>query len=145
MLLKVGYHVEPEFYPRPPGAKLSDHEAMLLIGDEAIWYSTRDGQQPVWDFGPTTVLQLANASGLPTIPLGDSDRVSVGDAVTVLGNALGRGGPPEASHGSVTALGQTITAADQLLSGFLPKVQRARAASGHPTVTTGSEARDHHV
>src|SRR5438552_18105088 len=28
---------------------------------------------------------------------------------------------------------------------FLPKVQRARAASGHPTVTTGSEARDHHV
>jgi predicted solute-binding protein len=25
---------------------MSEHEAMLLIGDEAIWYATRNGKQP---------------------------------------------------------------------------------------------------
>jgi S1-C subfamily serine protease len=58
------------------------------------------------------LLQLQNASGLQTIPMGDSSRVSIGDAVTVVGNALGRGGPPVSSHGRITGLGQTITAAD---------------------------------
>jgi chorismate dehydratase len=42
ILLKLAYRSEPEFYPRPAGAKLSDHEAMLLIGDDAIWYSLRE-------------------------------------------------------------------------------------------------------
>jgi chorismate dehydratase len=41
VLLKVGFHTEPEFYPRPRGAKLSDHEAMMLIGDDALWYRAR--------------------------------------------------------------------------------------------------------
>ena len=64
VLLKVGYHIiEPEFYPRPPGAKLSEHEAMLLIGDEAIWYATRNGQQPLWDLGTAWV----ELTGLPFV------------------------------------------------------------------------------
>lgn len=42
VLLKMACHIEPEFYPRPAGAKLNDHEAMLLIGDTAIWYSQRE-------------------------------------------------------------------------------------------------------
>lgn len=42
VILKYGYNVEPEFYPRPPGGKLSEHEAMMLIGDQAIWYATRN-------------------------------------------------------------------------------------------------------
>lgn len=63
VLLKVGYHIEPEFYPRPPGAKLSEHEAMLLIGDEAIWYATRNGKQPIWDLGAAWV----EMTGLPFV------------------------------------------------------------------------------
>jgi predicted solute-binding protein len=63
VLLKVGYHIEPEFYPRPPGAKLNDHEAMLLIGDEAIWYATRTGKQPIWDLGAAWV----ELTGLPFV------------------------------------------------------------------------------
>ena len=63
VLLKVGYHIEPEFYPRPPGAKLSEHEAMLLIGDEAIWYATRNGTQPIWDLGAAWV----EMTGLPFV------------------------------------------------------------------------------
>jgi chorismate dehydratase len=41
VILKHAHGVEPEFYPRPAGAKLSEHEAMMLIGDEAIWYLMR--------------------------------------------------------------------------------------------------------
>ncbi len=63
VLLKVGYHIEPEFYPRPSGAKLSEHEAMMLIGDEAIWYATRNGAQPVWDLGEA----WAELTGLPFV------------------------------------------------------------------------------
>ena len=58
------------------------------------------------------VLQLSNASGLSTAKL-SSDTVSVGDAVTAVGNAGGTGGTPTAAEGQVTALNQSITAADE--------------------------------
>jgi predicted solute-binding protein len=51
ILLKARHGIDPECYPRPSGAKLTEHEAMMLIGDEAIWYATRDATQPVWDLG----------------------------------------------------------------------------------------------
>ncbi len=59
------------------------------------------------------VLQLKNASGLTTIPLGSSSNVASGDSIVALGNALGRGGTPAAVQGEVVALGQTITAASE--------------------------------
>lgn len=59
------------------------------------------------------VLQLQGASDLTAAPLGDSSTVRVGDSVTALGNALGREGPPVKATGSVTALGQSITASDE--------------------------------
>jgi S1-C subfamily serine protease len=59
------------------------------------------------------VLQLQGASGLATAPIGDSSSVQVGDSITALGNAQGRGGAPVAATGQVTALGQQITASDQ--------------------------------
>jgi S1-C subfamily serine protease len=58
------------------------------------------------------VLQLQNASGLQTAPLGDSSSVAVGDSVVGVGNAGGVGGTPSAAAGTVTALNQTITASD---------------------------------
>jgi S1-C subfamily serine protease len=60
------------------------------------------------------VLQLRGASGLPTAPLGDSSQVAVGDSVLAVGNASGQG--LQRSPGAVTALGQTIVAADELAS-----------------------------
>jgi S1-C subfamily serine protease len=59
------------------------------------------------------VLQLDGASGLATIPIGDSSKVQVGDSVTALGNALGRGGAPATASGTVTALDQSISASDE--------------------------------
>ncbi|HUJ10653.1 MAG TPA: menaquinone biosynthesis protein [Verrucomicrobiae bacterium] len=63
VLLKIGYHIEPEFYPRPSGAKLSEHEAMMLIGDDAIWYVTRNGTPRVWDLGEAWM----DLTGLPFV------------------------------------------------------------------------------
>jgi S1-C subfamily serine protease len=60
------------------------------------------------------VIQLQNASGLTTASLADSSSVQVGDSVTALGNAQGKGGTPSAATGTVTALNQSITASDEL-------------------------------
>jgi S1-C subfamily serine protease len=62
--------------------------------------------------GDVAVIQLQGASGLQTVPLGDSATVAVAARVTALGNAGGGGGTPRVAGGSVTALGQTITASD---------------------------------
>jgi S1-C subfamily serine protease/lysophospholipase L1-like esterase len=59
------------------------------------------------------VIQLQNASGLTTASLGDSSSVASGDTVTALGNAGGKGGTPSVASGTVTALGQSITASDE--------------------------------
>jgi S1-C subfamily serine protease len=59
------------------------------------------------------VIQLEDASGLPTASLGDSSTVKVGDQILGLGNAGGRGGDPVPAPGTVTALDQSITASDE--------------------------------
>jgi S1-C subfamily serine protease len=58
------------------------------------------------------VLMLVGASGLKTVPLGDSSTLHVGASVVTVGNAGGVGGTPSAAAGSVSALAQAITAAD---------------------------------
>jgi S1-C subfamily serine protease len=59
------------------------------------------------------LVQLHGASGLQTLSLAADTRVTVGEAVTALGNAGGRGGAPSQAAGSVTALDQQITATDE--------------------------------
>jgi S1-C subfamily serine protease len=59
------------------------------------------------------VVKLTDASNLPTVPIGDSDKVAIGDHVTAVGNALGFGGSPTVSESTINALNQTITAADE--------------------------------
>ena len=57
------------------------------------------------------LIQLRNASGLATVPIGNSTSVKLRGAVVALGNAEGRG-VITAKPGQVTALNQTITASD---------------------------------
>jgi S1-C subfamily serine protease len=55
------------------------------------------------------VIKLIDASHLPTVPIGDSDKVAMGDSVTAVGNALGFGGSPTVSPSHIQALGQNVT------------------------------------
>jgi S1-C subfamily serine protease len=58
------------------------------------------------------LIQIEGVSGLPTVTFGDSSSLKIGDAVIALGNALGQGGKPRMTQGSVTGLDQTITASE---------------------------------
>ena len=62
--------------------------------------------------GDIALIQLQGASGLKTVPLGDSASVKTGDSVVAMGNAEGQDAIRPVT-GQVTALNQTITAGDQ--------------------------------
>jgi putative serine protease PepD len=57
------------------------------------------------------LLRINNASGLPTVTFGDSQKAVVGDAVVAIGNALGlAAGTPTVTQGIVSALGRSVQA-----------------------------------
>ena len=62
--------------------------------------------------GDIALIQLRNASGLATVPIGNSSSVKTGDAVVAMGNAEGQGAITT-KPGHVTALNQSITASDE--------------------------------
>ena len=62
--------------------------------------------------GDVALIQLQDASGLTTVPIGNSASVKVGNTVVALGNAEGQGSIT-ATIGQVTGLNQTITASDE--------------------------------
>jgi S1-C subfamily serine protease len=64
------------------------------------------------DNDDVAVLQLTGASGLSTVSIGNSDAVKAGQSVTALGNAEGKDSTPSVATGTVTSLGNTITAED---------------------------------
>lgn len=62
--------------------------------------------------GDIAAIQLQGASGLRTIPVGDSSKVKTGDSVIAMGNAEG-GSQIVPAAGAVVALHQNITANDE--------------------------------
>ena len=80
------------------------------VGNGKTYSATVVGEDPSDD---VAVIKLTGASGLKTVPLGDSSTVAEGDPVTAIGNAGGVGGTPSVSSGNVVALDQSITASDQ--------------------------------
>ncbi len=56
------------------------------------------------------LIQVEGVSGLPTATLADSSTVQVGEPIVAIGNALGQGGSPSVTEGSVVALDQSLTA-----------------------------------
>ena len=92
-----------------------------------------------------SVVQLEGASGLRTVPLGDSSNVKIGDRVIAIGNAEGAGGRPTVVTGSITNLNQTITASDDLggsetLHNMLQtNANIVEGDSGGPLVSTGNK------
>jgi S1-C subfamily serine protease len=81
------------------------------VGNGRTYSATVVGYDPSHDIA---VLQLQGASGLATARIGDSSKLSVGDPIVGLGNAGGSGGSPTIAAGSITGLGRSITAGDEL-------------------------------
>jgi serine protease Do len=63
------------------------------------------------------VVELESNEGLPTVPLGDSERLQLGETVVALGFALGLEGGPSVTSGIVSAMGRTIEVQDEALPG----------------------------
>jgi serine protease Do len=57
-----------------------------------------------------------DVSGLPTVGLGNSDAVRVGDGVLAVGNALALAGGPTVTEGIVSAEGRSLSASDPVTS-----------------------------
>jgi S1-C subfamily serine protease len=81
------------------------------LGNNKTYSASVVGYDPVHDMA---VIQLKGASGLKTASLGDSAASKVGEPVVAVGNAGGKGGTPTSTGGSITALGQSIVANDDL-------------------------------
>jgi S1-C subfamily serine protease len=84
-----------------------------VVATGRSYAATVMGTDPTDDIA---VLRLSGASGLATARLATPAQVAavaVGDAVTAVGNAGGRGGTPTAASGNVVALGRDITASDE--------------------------------
>jgi S1-C subfamily serine protease len=59
------------------------------------------------------LLQISGASGLQTVKFAPASSIKVGESVIAIGNALGQGGTPSVTEGTITALNQQITAATE--------------------------------
>ncbi len=79
---------------------------VTVAGHSEPFDATVIGVDPTDD---VALIQLQGASGLSTVKLADSSSVTTGQVVVALGNALGQGGAPTVSRGSVTALDRSIT------------------------------------
>ena len=92
------------------------------------------------------VLQLQGASGLKTVRPGDSTTAAVGQSVTAIGNAGGKGGTPSVVTGKITGLNASITASDEgsgtteQLSGMINDNAPIQAGdSGGPLVSSAGQ------
>jgi len=80
-----------------------------IVGTGQTYTATVVGYDATED---VAVIKLQNASGLKTIPLGDSSSVKMGNPVVAMGNADGQGGARPVV-GTITGVNQTITASDE--------------------------------
>ena len=82
------------------------------VGNRSQTYNARVlGTDPTDD---VALLQIEGASGLPTVKLGASSQVTIGQPVVAIGNALNLPGPPKVTQGTITSIGRSITVRDGL-------------------------------
>ncbi len=115
---------------------------VTVVGDGRTYTAHVVADDPAADIA---VIQIEGASGLPTVTFASSSSLAVGQSVVALGNALGNGGAPRATSGSVTGLDQTITASEgggksEQLSGMVQSdVTIWPGDSGGPLVNAASQ------
>jgi S1-C subfamily serine protease len=78
---------------------------VTLQGDKDPRPADLVSRDPIAD---VAIVRIRGASGLPTVKLGDSDKLQVGDSVLAIGNALDLVGGPTVTEGIVSALNRTL-------------------------------------
>ena len=86
--------------------------AVELLATGQRYAATVVGTVPTEDLAVLQIQGAPTGTTFPTVPLGKSSSVKVGDPIVALGNAGGVGGAPHTVSGTVQALNQTITATD---------------------------------
>jgi S1-C subfamily serine protease len=104
------------FVIRPDGVVVTNYHVVERAFE--IEVVTSDGQRLEAraigaDFAADLAVLRVDAEGLPTVPLGDSDQLRLGQDVVALGFALGLEGGPSVTTGIVSGLGRTIDAGGQ--------------------------------
>jgi S1-C subfamily serine protease len=104
------------FVIRPDGVVVTNYH--VVEGAFEIEVVTNDGQRFEaraigGDFAADLAVLKVDAEDLPTVPLGDSDQLRLGQDVVALGFALGLEGGPSVTDGIVSGLGRTIEAGGQ--------------------------------
>jgi S1-C subfamily serine protease len=77
-----------------------------ITGRSGTYEATVVGVDPTDD---VALLQVQGVSGLPTVTLADSSNLVLGQEVVAIGNALGQGGSPSVTEGTISALERSIT------------------------------------
>jgi len=86
------------------------------------------------------LVKIRNASNLPTVKLGDSDKLRVGDDVVAIGNALALPGGVTVTSGIVSALGRSIDDPSEQLSNLVQTDAAINPGnSGGPLVNADGE------
>jgi S1-C subfamily serine protease len=104
------------FVIRPDGVVVTNYH--VVEGAIEIEVVMNDGQRLDaraigGDFAADLAVLKVDAEGMPSVPLGDSDQLSLGQDVVALGFALGLEGGPSVTTGIVSGLGRTIDAGGQ--------------------------------
>jgi S1-C subfamily serine protease len=79
-------------------------QIVVTLSDGDVVPARLVGQDRTQDLAVVKV----DRTNLPTVALGDSDALQVGDAVVAIGNALGIAGSPTVTSGIVSGLGRTV-------------------------------------
>jgi len=77
-----------------------------ITGRSGTYEATVLGADPMND---VALLQVQGVSRLPTVTLADSSNLVLGQKVVAIGNALGQGGSPSVTEGTISALERSIT------------------------------------
>src|SRR5919204_56646 len=99
------------------GEILTNHHVVEGATTIEVTFQGRSGTYAARVLGVDTsrdvaLLQVDGVSGLPTVSITDSSSLSVDQQVVAIGNALGQGGQPTVTQGTISALDRTITVSD---------------------------------
>lgn len=101
-----GAIIDPQGYILTNNHVVEQAQALKVTLPDGRSFNARlVGRDPATDLA---VIKI-DGSNLPTIPLGDSTQLHVGDWVVAIGNALGLEGGPTVTKGVVSAMDRTIT------------------------------------